>query len=84
MRNIVKHAKVKSATVNLTGDYGYVRLSLEDQGGGFSLEEARSRRTFGLISMSERMRQAGGTFTVDSTPGAGTRIEAYVPIAAAD
>jgi PAS domain S-box-containing protein len=84
MRNIVKHANAKSATVTLTGAAGHIRLSLEDQGAGFSPDEARNRRTLGLMSMSERIRQLGGTFTLDSKPGSGTRVEALVPLPSAE
>ncbi|WP_199493061.1 sensor histidine kinase [Marinitenerispora sediminis] len=38
---------------------------------------------YGLIGMAERARCAGGTLTVDSAPGAGTRITLQVPLAQA-
>ena len=36
----------------------------------------------GLVSMQERVRAVNGRFYVESKPGAGTKIIAFVPVAA--
>jgi signal transduction histidine kinase len=40
-------------------------------------------RGIGLLGMRERMEILGGTATVDSKPGSGTRVVFTVPLAAA-
>jgi len=34
----------------------------------------------GLLGMEERVKRLGGRITVDSQPGAGTKIEAELPL----
>ena len=68
--------------------YGYFRagapsdicLRVWDKSVGFDLPEARARRSLGLISMKERLRQVGGTLGMDSAVGRGTRVEARVQL----
>jgi hypothetical protein len=45
----------------------------------YELAVARSR-SFGLRTMFERISSTGGKFSIKSTPGAGTKIQARVPI----
>lgn len=47
--------------------------------GSASVPSSRPASGFGLRSMRERVAQVGGTVTVTSAPGAGTRVEAEVP-----
>ena len=56
-----------------------VRLTVQDDGKGFPEGTASSGR-FGLVGMQERARLLGGSFQVESSPGAGTRITAEVPL----
>ena len=59
-----------------------VLLNIEDEGVGFEPEKlGRGLPTLGLTSMRERVELLGGTLTVESAPGAGTRVLARVPIA---
>ena len=56
-------------------------LSVADDGAGFEVNGAWGQG-LGLISMRERLEAIGGTFHILSTPGAGTRIDIAVPLAA--
>jgi signal transduction histidine kinase len=51
---------------------------VEDDGGGFDVEAALTGEALGLFEMRERAAAVGGTLTIDSRPGAGTRIRATV------
>lgn len=81
--NVRKHAPGVSPTVSLDVTGGALTVEIEDRGPGF--EPGRPRRTgwphFGLQTMRERAEAIGGTFAVESTPGAGTRIVVRVPVA---
>jgi signal transduction histidine kinase len=56
---------------------------LQDNGRGFDLGERSSRedgeKGFGLTSMRERTELSGGSFSLDSVKGKGTRIQTSWP-----
>jgi PAS domain S-box-containing protein len=84
LRNIVKHSQSDRIVVTLGGTHSEVTLTVQDWGVGFVLEEARTRRSLGLVIMGERIRQVGGTIEIRSTPGQGTKVEARIPLAKGD
>lgn len=78
LTNIGKHAGAGRVDVVLSFEEGLVRLDVTDNGAGF--EPARpSSGGFGLISMRERARLAGGDLDINSEPGKGTRISVTIP-----
>jgi signal transduction histidine kinase len=54
-----------------------LELTVIDTGIGFNGE---SQRRLGFASMQERVRLLKGKLTVDSTPGHGTMVKAWVPV----
>jgi two-component system, chemotaxis family, CheB/CheR fusion protein len=81
LRNVAKHAKAKHLSVALAvRDHGLV-LSLEDDGIGFAPQAVKGKGGLGLVSIGERARIVGGTMSIESKPGAGTRISVRVPFA---
>jgi signal transduction histidine kinase len=54
---------------------------VSDAGAGFDVEEAKKNRGLGLVSMQERIHLVRGRLSVESEPGAGTRIIVLVPAA---
>ncbi|NAZ84745.1 sensor histidine kinase [Kineococcus indalonis] len=80
LANATRHAGASSVTVTLTGMEDEVVLDVRDDGRGF--EPARvDGRGFGLESMRQRIRLAGGSLHVESAPGEGTAVCAVVPLA---
>ncbi len=78
---MAKHSHATRVDVVLTGAEGHeLTLTVVDDGVGFDASEASLAEGIGLINMRERVRFVGGTFAISSTPGAGTRIEARVPV----
>jgi signal transduction histidine kinase len=77
LSNVRKHARAQSATVRLGYDRDAVRLEVSDDGAGF--DPASVGGGFGLRGMQARVTEAGGTLTVGSELGAGTRVSAMVP-----
>jgi signal transduction histidine kinase len=83
--NVVKHARVTSARVELRceGD-GRVRIVVSDGGVGFDPEAVRKREgtagSFGLFSVRERLEALGGRLDVDSAPGRGASFTIVAPM----
>ena len=78
MNNILKHAKAGKVMLSLRTRGKGLELTIEDDGIGM---EANAREQGnGLDSMAQRAREAGGTFHLESKPGAGTRICVWMPI----
>jgi signal transduction histidine kinase len=80
LRNIARHSGARKAEVSLTVAPGRVILRIRDYGAGFDLDNLGKTRGLGLVSMEERVHQVNGTLAIDSRLGAGTRVEATVPL----
>lgn len=82
MHNAAKHSNADLIRISLTSEKG-INLIIEDNGSGFNLKEAASRRSshsgLGLSSMRERAELAGGKLYIESARGAGTTIRALWP-----
>jgi signal transduction histidine kinase len=77
LTNAAKHAPRANVHVTVAdGDNLLVRV--RDDGPGFS--PAAHHEGFGLIGLRERVELVGGNFTVESTPGSGTTLEAVMPV----
>jgi signal transduction histidine kinase len=80
LNNVLRHSGVKEAAVELDFGEREVRLRVRDAGKGFLPAAAAGGESFGLVNMRERVEALGGSFRLDSAPGAGTRVEARVPL----
>lgn len=80
LRNAIKHADGSHVRVTLSNGDDMVRLSVEDAGPGFDLNQVRQNGGLGLVSMNERARSAGGTLHLHTQPGEGTSIVVHVPL----
>lgn len=80
--NILRHAAADEVWVALRRRGAELRLTVRDNGRGFSTESALAddKRSFGLTGMSERVATAGGSFEIASSSGAGTTVDAAFPI----
>jgi PAS domain S-box-containing protein len=79
VRNAVKHSRAAVVKVSLRLADRDIRLDVEDEGVGFDAE-LLSSRGLGLVALRERIGHVGGECTIDSRPGAGTRIAVRVPL----
>ncbi len=81
LNNVAKHAGVKESRLELSFGAQEIALLVQDSGKGFDTAGARGPESFGLLAMRERIEALGGTLAVRSAPGAGTEIDARVPVA---
>ena len=80
LTNVARHAGAGGATVRLIATPEAVRLTVEDDGLGFDPSQVTGGGQ-GLVGMRERVEMLGGSLTVHSHPGgAGTKVEAAVPL----
>jgi signal transduction histidine kinase len=77
LANVLKHAEARRATISLNYDDGRLVLGVADDGRGFDLGTASDG---GLTGLGDRIRALGGTVTISSRPGRGSRITASLPV----
>jgi signal transduction histidine kinase len=80
LRNIVRHAKASTVQLSLALKEGGLRLAVSDNGSGFELGQQTHGPSLGHASMRERIRLVGGKLDIQSAPGRGTTVIAWVPI----
>jgi signal transduction histidine kinase len=81
LQNVMKHAQATLVNISLVCADPYIKLSVRDNGIGFCMERlARNASSFGLWGMRQRAAELGGTLTIHSRPGKGTRISLQLPI----
>ncbi|HSB33088.1 MAG TPA: sensor histidine kinase [Nitrospirota bacterium] len=84
LTNIVKHSGAESARVVVRRGRGSVAIFIEDDGKGFRRAEAASHdsqpRGLGLVSMEERVGMLGGSLSIWSEQGRGTRVSFSIPV----
>ena len=76
--NVVQHASASHVRVELDRSERGVRLCVIDDGIGFEGRESPEGH-LGLSSMRSRAQRAGGRWSLESSPGKGTRIEVWLP-----
>lgn len=81
LTNVLRHACAGEVNLVLHDhERGGLYLEVNDDGDGF---EPEGPRGLGLVVMRERAQTAGGTLTIESAPGAGTRVRLHLPYQAA-
>ena len=80
LANISRHARAKNVRVELQRVRDGLQLMMSDDGVGFDMNRHDGQRgSLGLLSMRERVSLVAGTLSIQSTPGEGTQICAWVP-----
>jgi PAS domain S-box-containing protein len=80
--NIVKHAKVFHAEVDIVRHKGAVEVRVKDHGDGFDVDEvlnSDSGKGMGLFNIRERLDIFGGELHIQSIPGEGSCFKLTVP-----
>jgi signal transduction histidine kinase len=86
LSNVRRHAGVENATVKLWAEKGRLILEVSDHGRGFEPpplsgpHATEKQEHIGLRGMRERAALVGGKLSVESHPGAGTRVRVEVPM----
>jgi len=80
LRNVGRHARASAVQVSLRRLDGGVQLAVRDNGAGFDPAQQRDRPSLGHASMRQRIYQLNGELEVESAPGHGTTVLAWVPL----
>lgn len=88
LNNIRKHADASEVNIRIHRTAGLGVVQISDNGRGFSLSQVHggtpdhetTTRHMGLLTMEERIRQAGGALEISSKPGEGTTLKARFPL----
>jgi PAS domain S-box-containing protein len=76
LTNVVKHADARSATVSIGAVNGALTVEVGDDGVG----GARAAGGSGLRGLGDRVGALDGTLDVESPPGGGTLLRAWIPL----
>ena len=77
--NVRKHSRATEVWLRLALADSEVRLDIEDNGRGFSAQQAGSLGN-GLDNMKARLAECGGQAEIISQPGKGTRLRFHFPL----
>ena len=86
VNNLVKHADCRKAELVFSIDGPYLTISISDDGKGFKPVEPGKNGNLGgmgghgLANMQRRAQAIGGSLTIDSEIGRGTKVTLKVPI----
>ncbi|KAB8140653.1 PAS domain S-box protein [Chloroflexia bacterium SDU3-3] len=86
LANTVRHASASQVSIRLEQSDDELLLSISDDGVGFDpapvLASMRQGGSGGLLSMHERLLLCDGRLSIESSPGHGTTLSAWVPLQA--
>jgi PAS domain S-box-containing protein len=81
--NVVKHAGVESAVMDVRSKNRMICIRVEDCGNGFDYDAVRAGQgggaSFGLYNIEDRMTFLGGSLKVNTKPGKGCYVALTVP-----
>ena len=78
LENVARHSEATTAHIDCVGTDSHIVLSIRDDGKGFDVTSDNEGH-YGLVGMTERAELIGGRLELESSPGAGTVIRAFVP-----
>jgi signal transduction histidine kinase len=79
LANTAKHSNAAKVGVELWATTDRVLLEVHDDGRGFNLQNTNQTMGHGLANMHTRVTSVGGDLDINSAPGEGTTILAWVP-----
>ena len=80
LRNVARHAGAGRTEVALRYLDGGLRLTVRDNGAGFDIGQRRAGMSLGLASMRQRVISLDGRLDIESGPGRGTTVQAWIPL----
>ena len=82
VNNAVRHSRATRIELLIERTDDGLRLCIGDNGVGIADLDSARKASHGLVGMTHRMRAINGTLDISSRSGEGTRVVAFVPLAA--
>ena len=79
LTNILRHAQATEVATTVEAKADGVTIGIEDNGRGFSPEQASRKGSLGLLGMQERAALVNGSLKIESQPCRGTLVEFWMP-----
>lgn len=85
LTNISRHSRAQHVSISITSgeEEDSVQFGIEDDGGGFDLqkviESGSASVGMGITAMQHRVRTLGGSLSIDSRMGQGTKLNFFIP-----
>jgi len=80
LTNVARHSRSSDADVHIRARSDVLWLRVADRGVGFDAAQGGRGDSMGLVGMRERVSSLGGELRVDSSPGQGTFLTAWLPL----
>ena len=80
LTNVTRHAEASWVRIELRLTRQALQLQIEDNGKGAALDGNRSKHSFGLLGMQERVHELEGQIAFESAPSDGFRIHIELPL----
>lgn len=80
LNNAVRHSDATEVRIGMEVVDNHLKISVTDNGKGFSETDPSEPGRDGLVSMRERMERLGGKAEIRSEPGRGTTAEFQLPL----
>jgi PAS domain S-box-containing protein len=85
LTNVHRYSGSRKAWIRIMRSGGRIRAEVRDEGRGLRVDSKALTKAaplgVGISGMRERVEQLGGTFELESAPGAGTTLRATLPLA---
>jgi PAS domain S-box-containing protein len=80
LTNVARHACATRVEARLERKANELIFQVRDNGRGFDPEEAKARKSLGLVGMQERALLLNGELKIEGVPGAGTTMTLRIPV----
>lgn len=79
LQNVIKHSGAAKVLVQISSNQNLFYITVEDNGKGFDLQEARKMKSMGLRNIESRVRMLRGELDFQTAPGKGTSVMITIP-----
>ena len=80
LTNVARHAHATRVEARLEREGNHLIFQVRDNGKGFDPQEAKARKSLGLVGMQERALLLSGELKVEGVPSAGTTMTLRIPL----
>jgi PAS domain S-box-containing protein len=80
LTNVARHAAASTVEARLEIEGDQLVFQVRDNGRGFEPQEAKAKKSLGLVGMQERAHLLKGEVTIEGIPGSGTTMTLRIPL----